>query len=463
MFSERSSVRLILGLLTSIAVASAAQLEASEPAFCQTRSMRRANRMARRGPTGRYCSQVHAEMSVVAPGPAKELKQASDLEGGGTVQVTGDVRAVSQSSNQFAFELYRRPNEQQANMFFSPASISTALAMAHVGAKGGTKQQMAQVLHFDLPDPRLHDGFGMLNAILNTKSKSYQLHLANRLWAQNGFHFEPPFLKSTLQHYGAEPGPVDFARTEQARQTINHWVEEKTSGKIAGLIPPGVLHEKIRLVLTNAIYFKGTWQYRFSKTDTREAPFHVLKDREMKVQMMTQTGGFQYAATADTQLLELPYVGRDLSMVILLPKQVDGLPKLEKKLTANDVQKWISGLEHAHEVEVYLPKFTFTSQIGLKEALSSMGMPLAFSDQADFSGISTEKRQKLFEVIHQAFIDVNEEGTEAAAVTAGVGGNAPGPVFERVVFRADHPFLFLIQDTRTGAILFLGRLINPNG
>jgi serpin B len=143
--------------------------------------------------------------------------------------------------------------------------------------------------------------------------------------------------------------------------------------------------------------------------------------------MMNQTGGFQYAETADTQLLELPYVGGHLSMVVLLPKQVDGLPQLEKKLTANDVQKWISGLEHAHEVEVYLPKFTFTSQIGLKGVLSSMGMPLAFSDQANFSGISTEKRQKLYDVIHQAFVDVNEEGTEAAAVTGVVGGKCTGP------------------------------------
>jgi serpin B len=425
--------------------------------------MRRSNRLARRAPTAPYYPQMLAEDGVVATEPAKESKQERDLEGGTSVQVAGDVRAVARSSNQFAFELYKHPSEHDGNKFFSPASISTALAMTYAGAKDETKKQMAHVLHFDLPDPQLHKGFAALNTILNTRSKSYQLNVANRLWGQTGFHFEEPFLKSTLERYGAEPGAVDFAKSEEARQTINQWVGEKTNGKIPDLMPPGVLQENIRLVLTNAIYFKGTWQYRFSKPDTRQAPFHALKNRDIKVPMMQQTGGFQYAETADAQLLELPYVGSHLSMVILLPKQVDGLSNLEKKLTANDVQKWISGLAHAHEVEVYLPKFTFTSRMGLKDVLSSLGMPRAFSDQADFSGISTEKAQKLYEVIHQAFVDVNEEGTEAAAVTGGVGGNAPGPVFQTVVFRADHPFLFLIQDKRTGAILFLGRVVNPNG
>src|SRR5262249_42998597 len=217
-----------------------------------------------------------------------------------------------------------------------------------------------------------------------------------------------------------------------------------------------------RFVLTNASYFKGTWQYRFTKAATRDAPFHDLKNREVKIPMMNQTGAFQYGENADLQILELPYVGGDLSMVILLPKQVDGLLTLEKKLTARDVQKWVSGLEHADEVEIYIPKFTLTSQIVLKDVLSSMGMRLAFSDDADFSGVTTQHEQKLYESIHQAFVDVNEEGTEAAAVTGHVGGNAPGPVPQHVVFRADHAFLFLIQDKRTGAILFLGRIVNPN-
>jgi serpin B len=390
-------------------------------------------------------------------------KQNPDLTEGNNAKITRDVKAAVQSSNQFAFELYKRATDSASNKFLSPASIATSLAMIHAGARGETSKQLAQVLHLELPEPQVQAGFGTLNAILNTQSKNYRLNMANRLWLQSGFHFEAPFLKSALEHYGAEPGSVNFANSDQAKQTINQWVGEQTNGKIGQIIPTGLLQDKIRFVLTNAIYFKGTWQYRFSKELTREAPFHDLRNRESKVSMMNQTGAFQYGENADAQFLQLPYLGGDLSMVILLPKRFNGLPQLEKQLTAQEVQKWFSGMGHADEVDIFLPKFTFTSQIGLKGVLSSMGLPLAFSDDADFSGITTEHDQKLYEAIHQAFVDVNEEGTEAAAVTGHVGGNAPGPVPQRVVFRADHPFLFLIQHNRTGAILFLGRVINPNG
>jgi serpin B len=454
MFSKQSQPRVVLGLLI-IALLAVAQVRATEFGFWERRSMRRVIRMERRG---RSCPA--AERVAVSMDSSQEVKQ-SDVEAGSGAQVTGDVRAVARSINQFAFDLYRRQNAANGNRFCSPASIATVLAMTYPGAENETRTQMAHVLHFELPDARLQDGFGKLNTILNTKSKSYQLSVANRLWGQSGFPFAAPFLSTIREHYAAEVGAVDFARPEQARQTINAWGAEKTHGKIAELIPAGVLTEKSGFVLTSAIYFKGTWQYRFAKTDTQDAPFHVSKDREIKAPMMKQTGAFQYAQTADSQLLELPYVGRHLSMVVLLPKQIDGLSKLEEKLSAGDMQKWISSLEHAHDVDVHLPKFTFTSHLGLKDVLSSMGMPRAFSDQADFTGISTEKRQKLFDVIHEAFVDVNEEGTEAAAVTGGHGGNAPGPVFEKIIFRADHPFLFLIHDNRTGAILFLGRVVNP--
>jgi serpin B len=394
---------------------------------------------------------------------AYEPKQNPDLNEGNKSRITGDVKAAAQSSNQFAFDLYKRATDLASNSFLSPASIATSLAMIRTGARGETNKQMAQVLHLEHPKPQVQAGFGALNTILNTHSKNYRLIMANRLWLQSGFHFEAPFLKSTLEHYGAEPGSVDFANPEQARQTINQWVSEQTNGKIGQIISPALLHDKIRFVLTNATYFKGTWQYRFSKELTRDAPFHDLKNREFKVPMMNQTGAFQYGENADTQFLQLPYLGGDLWMVILLPKLFNGLSQLEKRLTAQEVQKWISAMGHADEVDIYLPKFTVTSRIALKDVLSSMGMPLAFSDDADFSGITTKHGQKLYEAIHQALVDVNEEGTEAAAATGHVGGNAPGPVPQRVVFRADHPFLFLIQHNRTGAIMFIGRVINPNG
>jgi serpin B len=459
MYSIRSGPCSVFGLLVSIAVAAVAYLEINNPAHGQ---MRCSSKVARHRIIGAYRTDERRQ-SVVEITQPDDAKANDGLKKASAAKITSDVKAAAQSNNQFAFDLYKQSKEPIGNQIFSPVSISTGLAMISAGAKGETKKQMSQVLHLDLPDPNVQTGFGKLNAILNTQSKNYRLNMANRLWGQKGFRFEPQFVKLTSENYGAELGIVDFAEPEQARQTINQWTAAHTGGKIPELLPHGLLNGNVRFVLTNASYFKGTWQYRFAKETTRDAVFHDLKNREVKVPMMNQTGAFQYGENADLQVLELPYVGGELSMVILLPKKVDGLLALYKKLTASDVQKWASGLEHVDEVEIYMPKFTFTTQIRLKDVLSSMGMPLAFSDAADFSGITTQQEQKLYESIHQAFVDVNEEGTEAAAVTGHVGGNAPGPVPRHVVFRADHPFLFLIQDKRTGAILFLGRVANPNG
>jgi serpin B len=409
-----------------------------------------------------YFPQLRTATALAPITPPDERKQSPDLQEGNRAKITSDVKAAAQSSNQFAFDLYRRATDAASNRILSPASIAISLAMIHAGARGETSKQMAQGLHLELPEPQVQAGFGTLNGLLNAPSKHYRLNMANRLWLQSGFPFEAAFLKSTLAHYRAEPGSIDFANPERARQLINQWVSDQTNGRIGQIITPGLLRDQIRFVLTNAVYFKGTWQYRFAKELTREAPFHDLKNREIKVAMMNQTGGLQYGENADAQFLQLPYLGGELSMVILLPKRVDGLPQLEKHLSAQEMQKWLSGMGHADEVDTYLPKFTFTSQMKLKDVLSSMGMPLAFSDAADFSGITREHDLKLYEAIHQAFVEVNEEGTEAAAVTGHVGGNAPGPVPQRVLFRADHPFLFLIQHNRTGVILFLGRVINPN-
>jgi serpin B len=426
--------------------------------------VRLVRRAARKACRECYCPPVQCDNGFVATAPGTNISQQTHPTARAQIKVSDDVRAIAQSSNQFAFDLYKHLQDQDGNLFFSPASIATALAMTYAGAAGETKEQMADVLHFDLPDPRLQNGYGTLSTILNHANESYRLNMANRLWGQSGFRFKPLFITSNHAHYGAGLGEVDFAETEHARQTINQWIAESTQGKISDLIPPGILQNNTRLVLTNAIYFKGTWIYQFSKAKTNEAPFYLSKDRKISVPLMRQhTGGLRYAAVDDLQILELPYAGGDLSLAIFLPRQVDGLPELEHKLTANGVRKWISGLRDDYDVDVSLPKFTFTSQIGLKDQLSSMGMPAAFSDHADFSGISTQNQQTLDDALHQAIVDVNEEGTEAAAATGHIGGNAPGPVPQEAVFRADHPFLFLIHDKRTGAILFLGRVVNPLG
>jgi serpin B len=424
-------------------------------------STRRARRMARRGWGGTCCVPQVQSPDCAAGGATHGVNAANGPAGAKETKVSADVRVIAQANNRFAFDLFQNLDEKGRNRFFAPANLWTGLAMTSGGAAGETRQQMADVLHYDATDSRTQTGFRGFTAILNAPAKSYRLNMANRLWVQNGFRIAQPFVQANREILGADPGSVDFADSETTRSTINQWVGEQTAGKIADLISPGVLQEKTRFVLTNAVYFKGTWKYQFAKPQTREAPFHISADREIKAPTMQLTGALRYAKINDVQLLELPYAGDQLSMLIFLPNQIDGLPALENKLAAGDVQEWVAKLHHEDEVEVYLPKFTFTSQIRLKEVLSALGMPLAFSEEADFSGICTEKAQQLSNVIHQAFVDVNEEGTEAAAATGVIFSDAPGPVPQTVVFRADHPFLFLIHDNRTGAILFLGRVVNP--
>ena len=379
------------------------------------------------------------------------------------ITVTDDAREVARASNRFAFDLYVQLRQSDGNLFFSPASVSTALAMTYAGAGGRTKEQMAHVLHLDAADERVHQGFGALARILNSNGERYQLRMANRLWGLKGYPFRPAFLKVTREDYGAELGQVDFNQPDKAAHTINDWIAKQTEGKIGQMLSPGMLDPLTRLVLTNAIYFKAAWQDEFWKGATEEAPFHVSADEEAKVPMMRQFEHFSYTETDDAQILELPYVGGDLAMVVVLPKQADGLAELEQTATAERIDQWIAEYE-SRRVEVFLPKFKISSQVPLTDPLKSLGRTSAFSkEDADFSGMSSFEDLKLYAVIHAAFVDVDEEGTEAAAATAVMADAAAELPSEDkpVVFRADHPFLFLIRDLRTGAILFLVRLVNP--
>ena len=384
-----------------------------------------------------------------------------------TPLLTPDARQLAQSNNQFALDLYGQLGAKESgNLFFSPYSISTALAMTYAGAEGQTEKQMAEVLGFSLPEERLHSAFGSLRALSQPgdAKAGFQLRVANRLWGQQGYAILPAFQQTAARNYGAELAPVDFAgQTEAARQTINSWVEKETEQKIQNLIAPGMLGPGTRLVLTNAIYFKGAWTDEFKKGVTKEAPFHLAAGEKTKAMLMRQTDDFKYAAVDDLQILELPYgQQRQLSMVVLLPQKVDGLAQLEKQLSSKNLEAWLAGLR-TREVQVYLPRFKMTSQFKLNEALESLGMTSAFSpSQADFSGISTQEELYISAAIHKAFVDVNEQGTEAAAATGVILAptSAPAPQ-EPVVFRADHPFIFLIRDNRSGGILFLGRLMNP--
>ncbi len=374
-------------------------------------------------------------------------------------EVSSDLKALVNGNNRFACDLYGRLRAEKGNVFFSPSSISTALAMTYGGARGDTGKQMADVLHFDLAQDQLHLAFSALRDRLNVNDKDMEVRIANRLWGQTGYKFLPAYLELTKDRYGAELGEVDFVhQSEAARQAINSWVTEQTNGKIKDLIPAGVLNELTRLVLTNAIYFKGKWDAPFKKEATKNLPFHISANANIDVPMMYQKHGFKYGTVDNLQIIELPYVGNKLSMFVLLPKEVDGLQSLEEKLTQVNLEKWTSAVRE-QEVDVYLPKFTLTSEFSLKEVLAAMGMTAAFGSQADFSGMNAKKDLYLSAVVHKAFVDVNEEGTEAAAAT-GVAVEAAA-IRVTPTFRADHPFVFLIRDDKTGSILFMGRLVSP--
>lgn len=380
--------------------------------------------------------------------------------------MSDEVRSVAASDNQFGLDLYARLRDGKAdNLFCSPSSLATALAMVHAGARGETAEEMARALHFHLPPEKLHPAIGDLLATWTAADKEpgFQLSVANRLWGQKGSHFMPEYLELTRAHYGAELAEVDFLhRAEPAREQINAWVEKKTEGKIRDLIARGALGASTRLVLTNAIYFKGTWSEPFKKEATQTAPFHVSATRKVDVPLMYQSKRFRCWEGDGLKALALPYKGGSLSMLVLLPDAIDQLPELEAKLTTENLALWRSKLA-PRQANVHLPRFQLTAEFELSQMLRSMGMARAFTrGQADLSGMSSEEELYLSAVVHKAFVDVNEEGTEAAAATAiGVKTAAVFNPARPLEFRADHPFVFLIQDDRTGAVLFLGRLIEP--
>ena len=367
-------------------------------------------------------------------------------------------------NNAFALELYGKLRVQPGNAFLSPYSISSALAMASAGARGETATEMDRVLHLGDDSEATHRDYAALRESLDggQVDRGYRLDVANRLWGMEGFHFLPDFVELTRTRYGAGLERIDFARSAEAARTINAWIEAKTQDKIKDLIGPRDVGASTRLVLTNAIYFKGKWSVPFLKNETRDMPFHASATASAPVPTMTRLGKYPYFEGEGLKAIALAYSPGDLAMDVLLPDAVDGLPALEAKLTTDNLARWLGGLQ-SREVVLSLPRFTMTSRAELGQVLAEMGMTRAFNvSEADFSGISTEERLSISAVIHQAFVAVDEEGTEAAAATATVMRSlamvVPKPP---AIFRADHPFLFLIRDLRSGSILFLGRVADP--
>ena len=384
----------------------------------------------------------------------------------GSGACTGDAPAKAPSpegspvvagNTAFAIDLYKQLAAKPGNLFFSPLSLSSALAMTYAGARGETAGQMADVLHFSADQAALHQGLAALTRDLNVQSGGHELSIANALWGQKGEGFLDAYLAALEEHYGAGLREVDFAADAQgARKTINTWVAKQTMDKIRELLRASDIDPATRLVLTNAIYFKGLWLEPFDKRHTKDAAFHVSPDETVTVPMMELTKACRHYQAKGFQAIELPYKGDALSMVIVLPQAVNGLAALERSLTPDTVAQAVTGMQE-RTVVVNLPRFKATTEVRLQETLAQMGMPLAFSPQADFSGINGKKDLFISAVVHQATVDVNEEGAEAAAATAVVmKRGAPPPRFV-----ADHPFLFLIRDRRSDSILFLGRVANP--
>ncbi|MDT8900429.1 serpin family protein [Anaeroselena agilis] len=385
---------------------------------------------------------------------------ALGLAGNGENTTTGQNRVVS-GNNEFAFELYNQIAmvEKDKNVFLSPFSISSALAMTYAGSRGETERQMARTLHFALPQDDIPKYFSLLCAkVCDSKPKPYQFRVANALWGQADYPFSKDFLELVGKYYQGGFNTVDFAaEAEKSRQIINQWVEDNTAGEIKDLLHKRDVDSLTRLVLTNAIYFKGDWAVKFKPEETRAAAFVIGPERTVDVPFMHQQGKYGYTATDEVEVLELPYAGNDLSMLVLLPDDID---KFSAKLTLHKVEEWQKQL-YTRKVDVFLPKFKLETRYGLAEHLAALGMPAAFDEStADFSGMTGNKELFIKKVIHQAIIDVNEDGSKAAASTA-VGMNIKTAYEIPAVFKADRPFLFLIIHKDSGSILFMGRVSNP--
>ena len=374
--------------------------------------------------------------------------------------------AVVTGNTSFAFDLYHRLRIEPGNLFVSPYSLSTALALTYAGARGDTATQMADVLGFPADPAPVAAAVGDLQRQLGqtADAQGVQLSVANALWAQQDKTFLPAFLGAAQNAFEANVAQVDFmAEAETARNQINQWVAQQTQDKIQEILPSGSVDALTRLVLANAIYFKGAWTKPFDPGDTATKPFYPSAATEVAAPLMHKLDSVPYMETNTFQAVELPYTRGGFSMVILLPRDVDGTEALEEELSPELLSAVLAQMQ-AQDVDVFLPRFTLQSGFRLNDTLAEMGMPDAFTPgQADFSGMDGDRDLSVSGVFHKAWGEINEAGTEAAAATAvGVGiTSVPVNPTPPAVFRADHPFTFLIRDTNTGSILFLGRLVDP--
>jgi serpin B len=405
-------------------------------------------------------------LSACTPNTAANVAQSSIKREANPIVPASDIQTLVNGNNAFALDLYQSLAKQDGNLIYSPYSISLALAMTYAGARGETESQMANVLHFGGQD--VHASFNALDLELAKHGQSVskdqnplQLNIANAVWAEQTYPFLQDFLDTLALNYGAGMNQADFINNfEGVRKEINKWVEDQTKEKIKNLLAQGVLNSDTRMVLVNAIYFKADWLTQFDANDTHDAPFHLLDGSEAQVKMMSNgLNGIPFVKRNGYQAVELPYAGGTSAMDILVPDEGQ-FAEFESGLDAAKLEEILNGMQPA-SVQLGLPKFQFESQFSLPDQLAALGMADAFNPNlADFSGMTGNRDLYVSDVIHKAFVAVDEKGTEAAAATAVIMELAMVPMFENVL-TIDRPFIFVIRDTVSGQILFMGRMVKP--
>ena len=407
-----------------------------------------------------------------SPGPAAAadfVQSKAERKSSPDVSDT-DLAETVRGNNAFAMDLYQAWREREGNLFYSPYSISVALAMTYAGARGNTAQQVKDTLHFALPQGSLHAALNALDQELarrgenqrNDTGDPFELNVANSIWGQKGYEFLPEFLSILAENYGAGLRLTDFAKDpEGSRRSINDWVSDQTKERIKDLIPQGVIDSMTRLVLANAIYFNASWLHPFDESATQDAPFHLLNRKVVNVPMMSmlKAGSLRYTQGEGYQVVELPYVGREVAMTIIMP-DMDNFATLEAALNSDQLEA-IDTAMRPRKVMLKLPKFSYESSLAMAETLAELGMPDAMGMNADFSGMDGTKDLFIGEVVHKAFVAVDEAGTEAAAATAVVMQLKMAQPAQPLQLTVDRPFIFLIRDLVTGSILFVGRVLNP--
>jgi serpin B len=419
-------------------------------------------------PTAQPAGPVDPQVTQAPQDQDVSLVQSNEQRAESPRVAAQDLTDQVQGNNAFAMDLYRQLGQGGSdNLFYSPYSISLALAMTYAGARGQTADEMAAALHFNLPQETLHPAFNALDQQLAAmaddlgnaeEGQPFTLNIANALWGQQGLNFEEDFLDTLARNYGAGMRLMDFAaEPEAARQEINQWVSDQTMEKIKDLLAEGTIDPTTRLVLTNAIYFNAGWFTPFNEGATQDETFTLLDGSEVTVPMMHTSGRFSYADGDGWRAVELPYVGQRAAMLVIVPER-EQFEAFEESLDAAKLDEIVNNLESAG-VQLGLPKFTYESEFSLVETLEALGMEQAFGGGADFSRMTGDASLYISEIVHKAFVDVNEKGTEAAAATAVV--MAESALMENQQLTVDSPFIYLIRDRETGTLLFVGRVLNP--